>query len=160
MHAACVMQCSAGQPACVMLPACSCKLDRTLHSAQVGFLPQPAQLHCRRPGRMPCRPPAPPHPHPAPSPPTLQHPNIITYYEAFADHDKLCVVTELVMGGDLGTFIRCGAAAAVAAAAAAEVLLCCVISGALPALASSCSRLLPCAYPAPLALPLQQDVRR
>lgn len=37
---------------------------------------------------------------------SLQHPNIITYYEAFADHDKLCVVTELVMGGDLGSFIR------------------------------------------------------
>lgn len=37
---------------------------------------------------------------------SLDHPNIISYYEAFCDHDQLCVVTELVMGGDLGSFIR------------------------------------------------------
>lgn len=37
---------------------------------------------------------------------SLNHPNIIAYYEAFCDHDKLCVVTEIVQGGDLGTFIR------------------------------------------------------
>lgn len=39
---------------------------------------------------------------------SLQHPNIISYFEAFCDHDRLCVVTELVMGGDLGSYIRCG----------------------------------------------------
>jgi NIMA (never in mitosis gene a)-related kinase len=36
---------------------------------------------------------------------SLSHPNIITYYEAFCDHDKLCVVTELVAGGDLGSHL-------------------------------------------------------
>ena len=36
---------------------------------------------------------------------SLSHPNIISYYEAFCDHNKLCVVTELVNGGDLGSFI-------------------------------------------------------
>lgn len=41
---------------------------------------------------------------------SLAHPNIIGYYEAFCDHDKLCVVTELVQGGDLGSFIRWGSA--------------------------------------------------
>jgi NIMA (never in mitosis gene a)-related kinase len=37
---------------------------------------------------------------------SLNHPNIIAYYEAFCDHDKLCVVTEIVQGGDLGSFVR------------------------------------------------------
>ncbi|KAL4444132.1 hypothetical protein ABPG75_011869, partial [Micractinium tetrahymenae] len=36
---------------------------------------------------------------------SLDHPNIISYYEAFCDHDQLCVVTELVTGGDLGSFL-------------------------------------------------------
>ncbi|KAI3427061.1 hypothetical protein D9Q98_007001 [Chlorella vulgaris] len=37
---------------------------------------------------------------------SLRHPNIISFYEAFCDHDKLCVVTELVGGGDLSAFLR------------------------------------------------------
>lgn len=37
---------------------------------------------------------------------SLSHPTIISYFEAFCDRDKLCVVTEIVQGGDLGTFIR------------------------------------------------------
>ena len=45
---------------------------------------------------------------------SLNHPNIIAYYEAFCDHDKLCVVTEIVQGGDLGTFIRQAAGSRVA----------------------------------------------
>lgn len=36
---------------------------------------------------------------------SLHHPNLITYYEAFCDHGQLCVVTELVGGGDLATYI-------------------------------------------------------
>lgn len=42
---------------------------------------------------------------------SLRHPALVTYYEAFCDHDKLCVVTELVQGGDLGSFLGCGAGA-------------------------------------------------
>ena len=38
---------------------------------------------------------------------SLHHPSLLHYYEAFYDHDCLCVVTELVMGGDLAALLRC-----------------------------------------------------
>lgn len=34
---------------------------------------------------------------------SLQHPNLVQYNEAFVDHGKLCIVTELMPGGDLAT---------------------------------------------------------
>jgi len=37
---------------------------------------------------------------------SLQHPNLTTFYEAFCDHGKLCIVQELLTGGDLATLIR------------------------------------------------------
>jgi NIMA (never in mitosis gene a)-related kinase len=36
---------------------------------------------------------------------SLSHTCIVAYHEAFADAGKLCVVTELVRGGDLGSLI-------------------------------------------------------
>lgn len=37
---------------------------------------------------------------------SLNHPNIVRYYEAFVEAEWLCIITELVLGGDLGTLIR------------------------------------------------------
>ncbi|EFN56596.1 hypothetical protein CHLNCDRAFT_11527, partial [Chlorella variabilis] len=37
---------------------------------------------------------------------SLSHPNLTTFYEAFCDHGKLCLVLELVGGGDLGSLIK------------------------------------------------------
>ncbi|KAK2076954.1 hypothetical protein QBZ16_005182 [Prototheca wickerhamii] len=36
---------------------------------------------------------------------SLYHPNLVQYHEAFVDHGKLCIVTELMPGGDLATSI-------------------------------------------------------
>lgn len=49
----------------------------------------------------------PPSPACSPSPrrllASLYHPNLVQYHEAFVDHGKLCIVTELMPGGDLAT---------------------------------------------------------
>ncbi|KAL4419420.1 hypothetical protein ABPG77_006347 [Micractinium sp. CCAP 211/92] len=37
---------------------------------------------------------------------SLSHPNLTTFFEAFCDHGKLCVVQELVNGGDLSTLLK------------------------------------------------------
>jgi hypothetical protein len=37
---------------------------------------------------------------------SLHHPSLLRYYEAFWDHGCLCVVTELVHGGDLAALLR------------------------------------------------------
>jgi serine/threonine protein kinase len=37
---------------------------------------------------------------------SLSHPNLVSFYEAFCDGGKLCIVTELVRGGDLSTLIK------------------------------------------------------
>lgn len=34
---------------------------------------------------------------------SLQNPYLVQYHEAFVDHDRLCIVTELMPGGDLST---------------------------------------------------------
>ncbi|KFM24923.1 Serine/threonine-protein kinase Nek1 [Auxenochlorella protothecoides] len=34
-----------------------------------------------------------------------EHPHLVQYHEAFVDHDKLCIVTELMPGGDLASII-------------------------------------------------------
>lgn len=36
---------------------------------------------------------------------SLSHPNIVRYYEAFVEEQWLCIITELVMGGDVATLI-------------------------------------------------------
>ena len=37
---------------------------------------------------------------------SLRHPNLVCYYEAFVDHCRLCVVMQLVSGGDLSTVLQ------------------------------------------------------
>lgn len=37
---------------------------------------------------------------------SLEHPNLMRYYEAFVDEQQLFIVTELVPKGDLGTLLE------------------------------------------------------
>ncbi|KAL6771134.1 CNK1B [Auxenochlorella protothecoides x Auxenochlorella symbiontica] len=37
---------------------------------------------------------------------SLSHPNIVRYYEAFVEEQWLCIITELVLGGDVATLIE------------------------------------------------------
>lgn len=37
---------------------------------------------------------------------SLDHPNIVRYYEAFIEKQWLCIITELVLGGDVSRLIR------------------------------------------------------
>lgn len=37
---------------------------------------------------------------------SVRHPNIVSYYEAFADGNRICIVMEYAEGGDLSTTLR------------------------------------------------------
>jgi hypothetical protein len=37
---------------------------------------------------------------------SLEHPNVLSFYEAFAEHQHLFVVTELAIGGDLAALLE------------------------------------------------------
>lgn len=37
---------------------------------------------------------------------SVRHPNIVSYHEAFADGNRLCIVMEYAEGGDLSTAIK------------------------------------------------------
>jgi serine/threonine protein kinase len=36
---------------------------------------------------------------------SLEHPNLTTFYDGFCDHGKLCIIQELVAGGDLASLL-------------------------------------------------------